>query len=195
LHGVYAYTESDEISVLFDLGWDLFDRELEKLISISAAIASATFTHVSQRMVHFDGRVWSGIDPAYVVDYLRWRQTDAERRALNGWCYWILRKAGKKPDEAMATFQGKSLSDKIALLSQYGITYDELPTWQRRGTGLYWETFEKVGYDPVQKRERVGIRRRVKVDKALPLKEAYEVFIQHFLDAYREKQSHSCTIP
>ena len=42
LHGAYAYTESDEISVLFDPDWDLFDRELEKLVSISAAIASAT---------------------------------------------------------------------------------------------------------------------------------------------------------
>lgn len=95
LHGIYAYTESDEISVLFNPGWDLFDRELEKLVSISAAIASATFTHASQRIVHFDSRVWLGSDTSQVVDYFRWRQTDAERCALNGWCYWTLRQAGK----------------------------------------------------------------------------------------------------
>ena len=191
LHGVYAYTESDEISVLFDPDWDLFDRELEKLVSISAAIASATFTHVSQQIVHFDSRVWLGNTTADVVDYFRWRQTDAERCALNGWCYWTLRKAGKKPDEAMVLFQGKSLSDKIELLQQYGIDYEALPTWHRRGSGLYWETFEKVGYDPIQERERVGIRRRVKIDEELPLKEAYGVFIQRFLDAYLEKQANS----
>jgi tRNA(His) guanylyltransferase len=182
LQGIYAYTESDEISVLFDPGWDMFDRELEKLVSISASIASATFTHASQRIVHFDSRVWLGNNPSQVVDYFRWRQTDAERCALNGWCYWTLRKAGKKPDEAMALFERKSLADKIELLHLHGINYEELPIWQRRGSGLYWETFEKVGYDPVQGHERVGIRRRVKVDEELPLKEEYGAFIQQFLD-------------
>src|SRR5262249_8823917 len=43
LDGVYAYTESDEISVLFSPEWELFDREVEKLVSISASIATAAF--------------------------------------------------------------------------------------------------------------------------------------------------------
>lgn len=30
LDGIYAYTESDEISVWFPPDWDLFDRSLEK---------------------------------------------------------------------------------------------------------------------------------------------------------------------
>jgi tRNA(His) guanylyltransferase len=187
LQGVYAYTESDEISVLFPPNWVLFDREVEKLVSISAAIASSTFTHASQKIVHFDSRVWVGSDPSHVVDYFRWRQTDAERCALNGWCYWTLRKAGKQPDEAMTLFDRKSPLDKIELLRQHSIDYDALPTWQRRGSGLYWETIEKVGYDPVQRQERIGLRRRVKVDEALPLKEVYELFIQRFLDAYSQE--------
>jgi tRNA(His) 5'-end guanylyltransferase len=44
LHGLYAYTESAEISVLFPPAWDRFDRRLEKVVSLSAAIASAAFT-------------------------------------------------------------------------------------------------------------------------------------------------------
>src|SRR5690348_14915851 len=44
LQAVYAYTESDEISLLFRPEWDLFDRELEKAVSVSAGIASAAFT-------------------------------------------------------------------------------------------------------------------------------------------------------
>jgi tRNA(His) guanylyltransferase len=189
LHGIYSYTESDEISVLFDPSWNLFDRELEKLVSISASIASATFTHVSQKIVHFDSRVCLATTTSQVVDYFRWRQTDAERCALNGWCYWTLRKAGKKPDEAMALFKNASPAEKIALLHQYGINYNDLPTWHRCGSGLYWETFEKVGYDPVQRTERIGIRRRVKVDEDLPLKEEYAAFIQRFLDTYQEDQT------
>lgn len=52
LDGIYAYTESDEISVLFPPDWDLFDRSLEKLVSISASIASATFTRAAQTAVN-----------------------------------------------------------------------------------------------------------------------------------------------
>ena len=44
MQGIYAYTESDEISVLFPPNWDFFDRSLEKVVSISASIATATFT-------------------------------------------------------------------------------------------------------------------------------------------------------
>ncbi|GHO74061.1 hypothetical protein KSD_18320 [Ktedonobacter sp. SOSP1-85] len=82
-----------------------------------------------------------------------------------------------------ATFQ------VIYQLFQHGIDYYTLPTWHSRGTGLYWESFEKVGYDPVQGREQVGIRRRIKVDEELPVKDEYRMFIQRFLDAYQEYQA------
>ena len=42
--GVYAFTESDEISLLFPRDWGLFDREVEKVVSLSAGLASATFS-------------------------------------------------------------------------------------------------------------------------------------------------------
>src|SRR5262249_19871664 len=44
LQASYAYTESDEISLLFPRAWGLFDRELEKTVSVSAGIASAAFS-------------------------------------------------------------------------------------------------------------------------------------------------------
>ncbi len=84
LQGLYAYTESDEISVLFPPEWDLFDRELEKLVSLSAAIASVAFTQAARVAGHFDSRVWLGANENLVEDYFRWRQTDAGRCALNG---------------------------------------------------------------------------------------------------------------
>lgn len=82
----------------------------------------------------------------------------------------------------MALFKSKSPTDKIELLHQHGVDYNALPTWHSRGSGLYWETFEKVGYDPVQGIERVGIRRRIKVDEELPDREEYGAFIQKFLE-------------
>lgn len=183
LHGIYAYTESDEISVLFRQNWDLFDREVEKLISISAAEASATFTLACQQVVHFDSRIWLGVDHSQVIDYFRWRQEDAARCALNGWCYWTLRKEGKSPAEAMSVLRGTSVSFKNELLFQRGINFNSLPLWQRRGTGLYWERYEKVGYDPLRKMETVALRRRVKIDEELPMKDDYATFIRAILDA------------
>lgn len=80
LGGRYAYTESDEISVLLPRDWALFRREVEKVVSVSAGLASATLTHAAGTSVHFDSRIWLGVDAAQVVDYFRWRQPT--RRAV-----------------------------------------------------------------------------------------------------------------
>ncbi len=92
--GLYAYTESDEISVLVPRGWAYFDREVEKVVSVSAGLASATFSLACGTVAHFDARVVVAPTDEQVMDYFRWRQADATRCALNGWCYWTLRKEG-----------------------------------------------------------------------------------------------------
>lgn len=182
MQGIYAYTESDEISVLFSPEWDLFDRSLEKIISISASIATATFTHAAQIIVNFDSRVWLGANKSQVIDYFLWRQADATRCALNGWCYWTLRKAGKSLGEATAILENKSVGFKNELLFQYGINFNDLPNWQRRGVGLYWEEYEKVGFNPIENKEVFTKRRRIKVDNDLPMKEEYGKFIKNLID-------------
>ena len=106
LHGLYIYTQSDEISILFPPAWDLFDRKLEKIVSVSAGIASAAFTHQAGEPAHFDSRVWLGVDASLVLDYFHWRQLDAARNALNSWCYWTLRKNGMAVAEATAELEG-----------------------------------------------------------------------------------------
>lgn len=112
----YAYTESDEISLLFDPAFDLFGRSVEKLVSVSAGIATAAFTHAAGEPAHFDSRIWVGVDVGDVVDYFSWRQADAARCALNGWCYWTLRKAGQSRRQATNALQGTTVADKNELL-------------------------------------------------------------------------------
>jgi tRNA(His) 5'-end guanylyltransferase len=181
MHGIYAYTESDEISVLFQPNWTLFDRELEKLVSISASLASSVFTMAIGEAVQFDSRVWVGINCSLVVDYFRWRQADAARCALNGWCYWTLRKAGKSLTEATSLLENASVAFKNELLFQHRINFNELPLWQRRGIGIYWETFEKEGYDPIKKENVMASRRRIKTDLDLPMKEEYSRFMRQLM--------------
>src|SRR5262245_46255601 len=72
LGGAYAYTESDEISVLLPREWDLYDREVEKAVSIAAGLASSTFTLTVGEIAVFDSRVWLGASEQLVVDYFRW---------------------------------------------------------------------------------------------------------------------------
>jgi tRNA(His) guanylyltransferase len=41
------------------------------------------------------------------------------------------------------------LAAKNELLFQNGVNFNDLPNWQKRGVGLYWETFEKQGVIPL----------------------------------------------
>ena len=178
LHGLYAYTQSDEISLLFAPEWDLFARSVEKIVSVSAGIASATFTHQAGEPAHFDSRVWLGVDVPLVIDYFRWRQADAVRNALNSWCYWTLRGTGMDVTEATHELEGKSTAFKNELLFQHGINFNDLPLWQRRGVGLYWERYEKEGYNPITQQVEVTTRRKPRIDLDLPMKEEYANMLQ-----------------
>lgn len=178
LGGRYVYTESDEISVLLDPGAELFGRRVEKLVSVSAGLASAAFTRAAGLMAHFDSRVWLGTGVGDVVDYFSWRQADAARCALNGWCYWTLRKAGKSRREATRVLDGSTTSDKNELLYAHGINFNELPAWQRRGIGLWWEEYARPGFDPVRNVEVTAARRRVTVERDLPMKDAYRRLVE-----------------
>jgi tRNA(His) guanylyltransferase len=175
--GIYAYTESDEISVLFPRAWDLFDRELEKAVSLSAGMASAALSLALGARVHFDSRVVLAAEDEQVVDYFRWRQADATRCCLNGWTYWTLRKAGQSVAEATAALEGKSVADKNELLFQAGVNFNDLPLWQRRGTGVYWESYTRDGYNPKLDQKVIATRRRIKVDRELPYGDDYSTFI------------------
>lgn len=187
LGGLYAFTESDEISVLLPRNTDLFGREVEKIVSVSAGIASSTFSIELGQAAHFDSRIWVGATDTDVLDYFRWRQADASRCGLNSWCYWTLRKAGSTIKQATESLERQSFSYKNELLFKHGINFNNVPTWQKRGLGLYWEDFKKAGFNPKTKTTSVATRRRVYVDKALPRGEDYTDLIAGILDASEPK--------
>jgi tRNA(His) 5'-end guanylyltransferase len=179
--GLYAYTMSDEISLLLPREWDLFGRVVEKVVSISAGVASAAFTQACGEPAHFDSRVCLGVNEEAVIDYFRWRQADAARNALHSWCYWTLRKSGVSTADAVRQLDRSTVSFKTKLLSRHGITFDQVPAWQRRGVGIYWEDYKKEGYDPVAQRAVIARRRRLKVNMDLPIDEAYDALLRHIL--------------
>lgn len=182
LGALYTFTESDEISVLMPRGSTQFDREVEKLVSVSASIASSTFSLGLEAAAHFDSRVWVGGRPEDVADYFCWRQSDAGRCSLNGWAYWTLRKAGRTVSEATRQLHGSTVAEKNELLFQQGINFNDLPSWQKRGTGCRWESYEKPGANPKTGEQVSVVRRRLVVDRDLPLGDAYGRFIMAILN-------------
>lgn len=169
----YAFTESDEISLLFDVTEDAFGRKVRKYNSTLAGEASAAFSLELGRVATFDCRMVPLPNIEKVEDYFRWRQEDANRNALNSHCYWMLRKEGKSIQEATKTLEGKGVDFKNELLFSRGINYNNLPSWQKRGIGFWNEKYEKKGYNPIKKEQVTAIRNKIHVEYELPIGEEY----------------------
>jgi tRNA(His) 5'-end guanylyltransferase len=174
---VYGYTQSDEISLLFHRDENTFGRKVRKLNSVLAGEASAKFSLLLNDLAAFDCRISQIPNVERVRDYFQWRQTDAHRNALNGHCYWMLRKDGHSAQNATNTLLNMSISDKNELLFNRGINFNGLPNWQKRGVGLYWEDYDKPGVNPITREEIIASRRQIKVDYDLPMRDEYASFV------------------
>lgn len=175
----YVWTESDEISVLLNPNFNLFDREVEKLVSISAGEASAKFVSLAGDVVSFDSRIWVGLDKGHVVDYFRWRQADAFRCALNAWTFWtLMRKEHLSPAAAAHKMHNKGAEWNQEELFRLGINFEkDVPLWQKRGIGVVWENYAKLGINPITNEQVVSSRRRPKFITELPYKDQYDLFL------------------
>jgi tRNA(His) guanylyltransferase len=179
---IYGYTESDEISLLFDFNETTFSRKHRKYNSILAGEASAKFSLLLGDLAAFDCRLCELPNSSLVVDYFRWRSEDALRNALNAHCYWTLRSAQFTQRQATKKIEHLSRAEKNELLFGYGINFNELPSWQKRGIGIYWEEVEKEGFNPKTNETVLTKRRQLKTDFELPMKDAYDAFIAEMIE-------------
>jgi len=154
---VFAYTESDECSFLFDKTWDKFDRRAEKIATlISSKMSVAFFRFFWTRygklstLPTFDARVIPLPSLHEVVRYYRWRQMDSHRNAISTYCFWKLVQSGVKERQAAALLDGKKDSFKNELLfSKFNINYNKVSNWEKKGTMIYWANEPKKGYNPI----------------------------------------------
>lgn len=175
---VYGYTQSDEISLLFHLNDDTFGRKDRKLISILASEASVFFSMHARKAAVFDNRIIPLPTIENVVDYFRWRQEDAHRNSLNSHCYWALRKDGISAEDAQKRMAGISNREKNELLFERGINYNDLPLWQKRGVGMYYQNEKREGFNPVTKETTSYMRRALHVEMDLPIGQEYSSLIE-----------------
>jgi tRNA(His) 5'-end guanylyltransferase len=174
---IYGYTQSDEISLLFHPGEGAFGRKTRKFISILAGEASSKFTLLLGDLAAFDCRICQLPHADNVVDYFRWRSEDAHRNALNGHCYWMLRREGQSATEATGHLNRLSVSGKNELLFSHGVNFNDLPNWQKRGVGLFWEDYTKAATNPQTGEAVTAVRHRLRVELDLPMRDRYSEFI------------------
>jgi tRNA(His) guanylyltransferase len=177
----YGFTESDEISLLFDKDEDSFGRKSRKLVSILAGEASARFTQEMGSIGVFDCRIIPLPNEDLVVDYFRWRAEDASRNALNAWCYWTLRDKGFSATDAAKQLEGKSVGEKNELLFRAGINYNDLPVWQKRGIGVFYQPAEKTSFNPIKNEPVTVVRKELKVEMELPRSDDYDLMIKQLM--------------
>ncbi|MET3500387.1 tRNA(His) 5'-end guanylyltransferase [Mucilaginibacter rubeus] len=181
---IYGYTESDEISLLLHPNENLFGRKTRKYISILASEASAKFSASLGSVAAFDCRLSELPNRNLVEDYFRWRNEDAHRNALNAHCYWRLRQDGFTMNEATLKIEGMSIANKNELLFQYGVNFNNLPAWQKRGIGLYWKDLKKEGFNPKTDEHVLINRRALYTNMELPMRDEYNKFIHDLVGKY-----------
>lgn len=177
---IYGYTESDEISLLFHKYDESFNRRTNKIISVLPSLASSIFTKKTGYLCAFDCRISQLPSLEDVLDYFRWRQNDSHRNALNGYCYWTLR---KKMNYKEATMYLEKLPSNLKhdLLMENGINYNNIINWHKRGSGFYFKQTKVNGFNPITKENIITTRRKIFEDKNLPFGEEYSNLIKKII--------------
>lgn len=173
----YAYTESDEISLLFKKNTNLYNRKVRKYNSLLAAETSVKFSQLMNTTAIFDCRIIPLPTIEDVVDYFLWRLEDSHRNSIYAHCYYKLLSLGKNPRQATEELSGKILDENENILSEYGIDINKIPKWEIYGCGAYFKSVEKVGYNPIKNKNETTTRRKLFINYDLPNGEEYSKII------------------
>ncbi|KAJ7067116.1 tRNAHis guanylyltransferase-domain-containing protein [Mycena amicta] len=148
-----AYTNSDEITLIFPIGVRQFKGRVAKLGSLAAGLASARFNHHLAHsctsevpaeklgLAHFDARAYSLPTVEEALNNLLWRaKVDGRRNSISGF--------------GRSFFSAKELHGLGAnaivakVLKEKGVDYwTSTPTWARYGTTVKREQYEGHGVD------------------------------------------------
>jgi tRNA(His) 5'-end guanylyltransferase len=128
---VLAYTQSDEISVLYtDFGslgtepW--FGGVLAKQQTIAAALATAVLNErMPGKRALFDARVFTLADPVEVANYFLWRQRDAVRNSIS--------MAAQTRFSHRQLHQVNTSQMQELLWKEHGINWNDYPAGCKRG--------------------------------------------------------------
>jgi tRNA(His) guanylyltransferase len=190
-----AYVQSDEISLLLVNYEDIdsqswFDNNLQKMVSITASVASVTFTTNSWKIwgleqdeevfgathhiikpAFFDSRAWV-LPKEEVTNYFLWRQQDCTRNSVQM--------------VARSLYSHKECTDKNnsqlqEMIFQKGLNWDKFPTSQKRGRVIVKQLSNKLAHNPKTGEVTNSIRSEWVVDNEIPIFSADRYYIDKFV--------------
>lgn len=178
LKPLIALTHSDEISLLFSPSWDLYNRNLETILSLTTSLASAAFAKSfsaedKQHVYLFQGTTVVLASTGLVIDYFRWRQSEAIRNSIKDLVTNCLVKSDTTSQEIAKYLEVTSFSNKIELLEAHNIDVNKIPGWQRHGTMFGWRNSAKLGFNPITEKATATTRKELIYSDKLPEKEAF----------------------
>jgi tRNA(His) 5'-end guanylyltransferase len=166
---LFAYTFSDEISLLLDNV--PFDGRIEKIDSVIASFAASSFViHYNTQFKKppaFDSRIIP-INDSDILHYFKWRQDESWRNCVNSHGISYL-KSKYSNSQANDKINGMSLSDVHELLFQNGINLNDVETYKKRGIGIYRKNKKVVGFNKKENKNQTSYRSYVYTDWELPI--------------------------
>lgn len=166
-----GYVQSDEISILINNYTSLesqpvFGNSLNKILSISAGMASAFFTMNSAsifngvpKLAVFDSRLFV-LPKEEVNNSFLWRQQDCTRNSIQ-----MLARSLYSHKE----LHNKNTSDLQELCFQKGINWNDLPTYQKRGRCIVKSKVTKECKDRKTGEMVLAERSEWKIDNEIPI--------------------------
>ena len=150
----FAYVQSDEISILITDYDDIdthawFDGNLQKMVSISASLATAKFNQLRMaracsdsdgdlaekmlanleieqfKLAMFDARVFQIPYQEEAINYFIWRQQDATRNSISSVAQSLY---------SAKELHGKKTSDMQEMIFQKGINWNDFTPREKRGS-------------------------------------------------------------
>lgn len=133
-HAKIAYTQSDEISLLYEYNEPsqaIFGGKLNKVNSVLASMVTAKFNnslgyHLSEKtqLAQFDCRTFQVPNRKGAVDTFTWRYMDAQRNSVS---------MAAQSHFSHKQLQRKSTREQIKLLSEIDVDFNDYPCWFRHG--------------------------------------------------------------
>lgn len=130
-----VYIQSDEISIWMNndstedtQAW--FGNSLNKIVSVSASIATSEFNSIMGTKANFDSRCFILPNKTEVVNYMLWRSKDWERNSLSMYA---------RSYYSAKELHGKSKADQHEMLHEKGVNWNDLHPQLKNGTLLIFD--------------------------------------------------------
>lgn len=166
---VFGYAEHGEFSLLLGGVDDAGAVSGRGLLSRVASNAGGKLSLLLGDLALFDVRLYQFPSPELARIYFQWRQSTQGQLTLDRHVWHALATGSGDESHAQIIVETLANEEKYEILGQRELTFENLPIWQRRGAGVYWQAGSN-GEDP-----------SLTVDTTLPDGDDYGEYLKKFL--------------